>query len=153
METGVGKKVYSPDVSNYELDGETTVFKTASSLLVGPVRIVSRVMHNIMILPANLLASYAQGLLMVSAVMFLLGVVDYIVFQKWPLLISQVPAMLLALHLSKKAKRAIEVAQDKREVDINDAEVVEMCNGIYDELDAVIGEKFSDEIAEEEEED
>lgn len=132
-------KVYSPDLQSFSLEGRSGIFGTLASLIVGPIRVISRVAHNVMILPADLLASYAEGLLITGIIFELLGIVDYIFFDKWPLLVSQVPVIASALHLKAKARRAIVISETKHEVEIDTDQVTELCNTIYGELDAIVG--------------
>lgn len=133
------RKVYSPDISEYSFEGTEGLFKTVSSIFIGPLRLLMRVMHNIMILPAELLASYSNALLLVSGAMAVLGILDYLVFHKWPLLVSQIPAICIALWFRKKASSAVARSEELREVNINVDEVQEMCNEIYKELDSMLG--------------
>lgn len=138
---GLGDKVYSPDLQTYELEGTTGLFGTIASLVVGPIRIVSRVMHNIMILPANLLDDYARGLLVISILFTGLGLADLIVFRKWPLVVSQIPVLIIAAVLRQRTSKAAIVAAQKREVEIDDEQVQELANSLYRELDIVIGKE------------
>lgn len=138
-DVGLGDKVYSPDLQTFELEGPSGVFGTVASVLVGPIRLVMRCAHNIMILPANLLASYAEGLLIVSAIMLTVGVFDFLLLGKWPLLVSQVPLIILAVKLKASASKAVVKAQEKAEVEIDTEKVEELCNTIYDEIDAALG--------------
>ncbi len=132
-------KVYSPDITPYSMEGADGVYNTISSILIGPIRLLIRVPHNIMILPANLLDSYATGLLQVGAIMGLLGVIDYIIFHKWPLLVSQIPVLFIAYSMKKKASHAVRKSDELREVDINFQEVKDMCETVYTELDNALG--------------
>lgn len=140
-DVGLGDKVYSPDLQTYELEGPTGVFGTIASLVVGPIRIVSRVMHNLMVLPANLLDDYARGLFLVSAIFTAVGFADLIVFRKWPLLVSQFPALAISAVLMKKTSRAVTVAAQKREVEIDDQQVQDLANSLFKELDVVVGKE------------
>lgn len=138
-DVGLGDKVYSPDLQTFELEGPTGIFGTLASIIVGPLRLLMRVTHNIVILPANLLASYADGLLLVGAVLTALGVVDFLVFRKWPLLVSQLPVIILAIKLKAAASKAVLQAEEKHEVEIDTTQVEKLCNTIYGELDEVLG--------------
>lgn len=140
-DVGLGDKVYSPDLQTFELEGPSGVFGTLASILVGPIRLLLRVMHNIMILPANLLASYADGLFVVGALMLGAGVFDFIVYHKWPLLVSQIPVMILAIKLKAGASKAVASSLEKTEVEIDVEQVEELCNSITDELDAIVGKE------------
>lgn len=134
------RKVYSPDITPYSMEGKSGVFGTLISLFVAPIRIVSRVMHNIFVLPANLVKDYANSLLVVGIVLEIIGVIDLLLFQKWPLCVSQVPVIWYALQLKNQAAKSVIVATKKREVDIDTEEVEELCNTIYKELDNIIKE-------------
>lgn len=136
-----GQKVYSPDLQLFSLEGKSGVFGTIASFIVGPIRLLSRVAHNVMILPANLLASYAEGLFFCGLVLGVLGVVDYLVYDKWPLIVSQVPVLMLARHFKQRAKRAVVISQTKHEVEIDNEQVSTLCNTIYDELDQIVGKE------------
>lgn len=132
-------KVYSPDLQTFSLEGRSGIFGTLASLIVGPIRVISRVAHNVMILPADLLASYAEGLLIVGVVLEVIGIADYVFWHKWPLMVSQLPVIASAIHLKAKAKKAIVIAETKHEVEIDLDQVTELCNTIYQELDAIVG--------------
>lgn len=140
-DVGLGDKVYSPDLQTFELEGPSGVFGTLASVLVGPIRLLMRVMHNIMILPANLLASYADGLFIVGALMLGAGVFDLLVYGKWPLLVSQIPVMILAVKLKAGASKAVKSSTEKTEVEIDVEKVEELCNSITAELDSIIGKE------------
>lgn len=133
------RKVYSPDIQEFSFEGMNGLLSIIFSLLIGPIRLLMRVMHNIMILPAELLASYANSLLLVSGSMMVLGIIDYLLYHKWPLLVSQIPTICIALWFRKKASSAVARSEELREVNINVEEVQEMCGKIYDELDSMLG--------------
>lgn len=127
-------KVYSPDITPYSLEGRSGVFGTLVSIFVGPVRIVSRVTHNILVLPANLRLDYANSLITVGFGMLGLGVVDLTLYKKWPLIVSQIPILYYAFRLRKQARKSVTVATQKREVDIDVKEVEVLCNTIFQDL-------------------
>lgn len=115
MEEDTGKrKVYSPDITPYSMEGNSGLFGTISSLIVGPIRLVSRVMHNIFVLSADMQKDYAEALIRMSVVFGFIGVCDFFVFHKWPLLIAQIPALILGLRLKNQAQRSLSIAQEKR---------------------------------------
>lgn len=140
-ETGVGRKVYSPDVKNYSLEGMSGIYGTVASLFVGPIRLLLRVMHNLMILPVGLLKSYSSGLLFVGIVMEVLGIIDYVAFHKWPLFVSQIPIIVIAIILNQRVARAEKRIEKIREVEIDVERVEELCGTIYDELDNIVGKE------------
>lgn len=131
-------KVYSPDLQPYSFEGRSGIFGTLLAFAVAPVRVVTRVVHNVFIMPANMLGDYAKSLLLVSCVLLGLGVLDMIMFGKWPLLVSQVPALYYALRLKAQSAKSVQAAMTKREVDIDTSQVEELCSSIYDELNEVI---------------
>lgn len=128
------RKVYSPDLKPYSFEGSSGVVNTILSVFVGPIRFISRVMHNIFVLPANLQMDYAQTLQIVSLVLLAFGLVLVIFDGKWSLLVSQIPVLVYATRLKAKAKRSTALAQSKREVEIDLDEVGDLCNSIYPEL-------------------
>ena len=139
LETGYGEKVYSPDLKVFDLDDKSTILNIIASIVVGPVRLLLRVSHNIMILPANLLGTYASGLLFVGITMAVLGIIDWLVFKHWPLIVSQVPVIACAIHMKVKSRNALDLDDNKYEVEIDNSQVEAMCNNIYDELNLIIG--------------
>lgn len=132
-------KVYSPDIEPFSLEGELGLFNSISSIFVGPIRLLIHIPHNIMILPANLLEEYAMGLLIVGSILLLLGIFDYLLFKKWVLFASQIPVIFVALSFKKKASFAVEKNNTPREVDIDYAEVKDVCMTVYDEIDSALG--------------
>lgn len=134
-DVGLGDKVYSPDLSNFELEGPSGVFGTIASFVTGPIRLVTRVFHNIPILPADLQKEYFNSLLFTSVAVTLIGVVDFVVYRKWPLLLSQLPLIFLSIKQSNKAARVLSQAQVKREVDIDQQQVAELCESVYDKIE------------------
>ena len=142
----LGSKVYSPDIDNYSMEGSSGIYGTVASIFVGPLRLVHRVTHNIMILPANLQVSYASGLLTLSSIMIVIGIFDLIFMRHWPLLVSQIPVVFVALALRKSARRAVISSSEMREVNINTEQVEQLCDTIYGKLDAIVGK---DEIEDE----
>ena len=134
------RKYYSPDIVPYSLEGRSGVFGTLSSIAVAPIRLVSRVMHNIQILPAPLLKDYAESLLLVGGALLIIGIIDWFVFNKWPLMVSQVPVLILAFVFRSRAIASAAQAEEKREVDINVEQVESLCSEIYGELDKIMEE-------------
>lgn len=139
-DVGLGEKVYSPDLQTFELDGPTGVFGVVAALLVGPLRLITRVVHNVMILPADLLASYASGLFVVGAIMTVIGAIDLVFYRRWPMLVSQIVVLGLAIMLKSKARVASEKADVKAEIEIDDKKVEDLCNSLVPQLDAIIKE-------------
>lgn len=133
-------KVYSPDIQVYNFDGNSGIFGTLLSLIVGPVRVVSRVMHNIFILPAEFVAEYGKSLLLTAAVLEAIGIIDFLFYNRWPLAVSQLPLFYLSYRFMKYGKKSAEIADEKREVDINLTEVEEKCKEIYDDLNEIVKE-------------
>lgn len=132
-------KVYSPDVTPYSFEGESYFLGTVLSFLVAPIRLITRVMHNIFILSADLQIGYANSLLIVSCAMTAIAVVDAMLYNKWPLLVSQPPLILLALWLRKRAKQSASLAEAKRVIEIDDAVVEERCEQALDEINKILG--------------
>lgn len=140
-DVGLGDKVYTPDLQTYELEGPTGIFGTVASILVGPLRLVLRVVHNIMILPAHLLRVYAEGLFIASSTFAVIGLLYWIFTGRWFLFVSELPMIGVAFLINKRALNAMQVAEEKRKVEINTKQVEELCNSIYEELDAAQGEE------------
>ncbi len=134
------QKVYSPDIKPYSFEGRSGVFGTLLSFIVAPIRITTRVMHTIFILPANMQETYANGLFWVSAIMLVLGLADLVLYHKWPLVVSQIPCLYYAVKLKGQASLSTQKAQAKREVDINFDEVETLCNTVYDDLEKIVKE-------------
>lgn len=137
---GDGMKVYSPDIKPYSFEGRSGVFGTLLSIIVAPIRITTRVMHTIFILPADMQVEYANSLYLMSIIMGVIGVVDLFVYKKWPLLVSQIPVLYYATRLRNQAQKSTAIAQAKREVDIDRDQVGELCNTIYDDLEQIFKE-------------
>lgn len=138
-ESGLKDYVYSPDLKNRSLEGQEGAFNTIASFLVGPVRLLLRVVHNIFILPSDMLLEYANGVFLVGVVMLAVGVFDYIAYRRWPLMVSQVIVLFIAFWMRKRAVSGIEAAKAKREVELDTAQVEEFCDQIYGELNTIIG--------------
>lgn len=138
-------KVYSPDMQVYEFEGKTGLFGTIASIVVGPVRLIMRVLGNIMVLPTRLMLSYSEGLLIVSGMLLFIGAIDIIVYGKWPLLVSQIPALILALRLRAKSILLTKTIDIKSEVQIDTKQVEDLCNSAIVEFDAIIGKDDSDD--------
>ena len=139
----MNKKLYSPDIKVFSFDGPSGIFNIMSSLLVGPLRVIMRVMHNITLLPATLLEDYANTLMITGGALTLLGVLDLIVFGKWPLVVSQIPVLCLAWYLKSKSNRSIVAHRERREVVIDEEALKSICESVYDKIDAEIGESNS----------
>lgn len=131
-------KTYSPEIKSFSLDDKGAV-NLVAALFVSPIRFVVRVMHNICVLPANLLKDYANGLQLVGFVMLAIGVIDFVLYRRWPLLVSQIPVIMLASSLKKKASKAVSIAAKKDSVDIDYSKVEEILNTVYDRVDNAIG--------------
>ena len=133
-------KVYSPDIHAYSMEGRSGIFGTLLSFIVAPFRVITRIMHNIFILPANLLNDYADALMLTSIVLGLIGILDLVIYKKWSLLLSQFPALYYANVVKKQAKKSTQLALEKREVDIDNEQVEALCNTVFQELNEVIKE-------------
>lgn len=134
------RKVYSPDIVPYSFEGKGWALGTFASIVVAPIRLVSRVMHNVFIMPAGLMADYAEGLLIVAGATALLGLADLLLFHKWVLLFSQLPLFPVALRLRKSAVKAEKLSKEQRIVDMDEVQVEELLETVYDELEKVIKE-------------
>lgn len=132
------KKVYSPDVVPYSFEGESYLLGTFMSIVVAPIRIVSRVLHNIVILPGDMQLGYSNSLLIVSSILMVIGLLDAMLVGKWPLFISQIPVLLYAMYLKKQAMLSLRKKNVKRDIEINTEVVEEMCNSIYDDINNVL---------------
>lgn len=135
---GKGKKVYSPDITSFSFEGNEGIAHIFAYVLVAPFRIVSRVMHNILILPANLQEQYARGLLIIGGFMTLLGAIDLIVFKKWVLLVSQLPVFIISHKMKQSAQYAIEQQAEEPIIDVDREEVNAMAESVYEELDKIL---------------
>lgn len=133
------QKVYAPDIDNYEFEGRSGLFGTVAALFVGPVRLVMRVVHNIVILPVDFLPSYVSALSLVSASMTVLGIIDYLAFHRWPLLVSQLPVFIYGRYLRHRIKMSASSSEGVREVEIDTEQIEAACNSITDELDTIVG--------------
>lgn len=133
-----GKKVYSPDITTYSFEGTDGVSRTFAYAIVAPFRIVSRVMHNICILPADLSERYADGLLIIATIMSVLGLIDLFVFHKWVLIVSQLPLFPIAFKMRNSARIAIDQQAEDPIIDVDKVKVTEMATEVYDELDKIL---------------
>lgn len=134
------RKVYSPDIHPYSFEGSSGLLNTISYLIVAPFRLVSRVMHNIFVMPANIQDEFAEGLFVVALLTSILGVVDLVFYHKWVLLISQLPLFPVAYYVRKKALAAKEVAKSKRTVEIDYDQVEELVSTVYNDLNKIVKE-------------
>lgn len=128
------RKVYSPDITPYSFEGRGGLFHTIAYFIVSPFRLISRVMHNIFVMPANIQDEFAEGLLVVAACVSVLGLIDLLVYHKWVLLVSQLPLFPIAIKVRKNALEAKEIASTSRTVDIDTEQVSALVEGVYDEL-------------------
>ena len=103
-------------------------------------RSVSRVMHNIFVMPANIQDEFAEGLFVVALLTSILGVVDLVLYHKWVLLVSQLPLFPVAYYVRKKALTAKEVAKSKRTVEIDYDQVEELVSTVYNDLNKIVKE-------------
>lgn len=140
MDEQRGTKVYSPDIKPYSMEGKGGLLRTISYIIVAPIRLVSRVMHNIFVMPANIQDEFAEGLMVVAGLTAILGLVDLIVFKKWVLLVSQLPLFPIAYKVRKDALSAKVVAKEKPVVDIDKAEVAALATTVYDDLEKIMKE-------------
>lgn len=132
------RKVYSPDITSFKFEGSEGISKIVSYVLVAPFRIVSRVMHNIFILPANLEGQFADGLFVIAGIMTVLGLVDLIAFHKWVLLVSQLPLFPLGYKMRQSSAIAMEQQEEENIIDVDKQEVRRQALEVYDELDKII---------------
>lgn len=127
-------KVYSPDIKPFSMEGKSGIIGLVTSLIVGPIRVTSRVMHNIGILPANLMQEYSKGLFVCCGFMSTVGILELIFAHKWPLIVSQIPVAYLAYRLKYISERSVTLSQEKREVSIDEEKVESLVNEIYSEI-------------------
>lgn len=140
MSDSTKRKVYSPDIVLYSFDGKGWVLGTITSILIAPFRLVSRVMHNIFVMPADIQDKYAEGLFVVAGLVSLLGFIDFIFFHKWVLLVSQLPLFPLAYKIRKSALKAKSISKKKRVVDVDYDELEKLAEAVYDDLNKIIKE-------------
>lgn len=139
MDDKSNPKVYSPDIHPYSMEGRSGIFGTLLSFVVAPIRITTRVIHNIFILPANLQEDYADALTTTSLVIGCIGIIDLFMYKKWCLTFSQIPTLYFAYVLKKQARKSTQIALEKREVDIDTEQVQTLCNTVFSELNEIIG--------------
>lgn len=132
------RKVYSPDITPYSFEGKGGLFNTISYFIVSPFRLISRVMHNIFVMPANIQDEFAEGLLVVACCVTVLGLIDLIVYHKWVLLVSQLPLFPIAIKIRKNALEAKDIASTSRTVDIDTEQVAHLIETVYDDLNNVV---------------
>lgn len=129
-------KVYSPDIKTYSMEGTSGLFNTLLSFIVGPIRLVTRVMHNIFVIPADLQYEYAKSLFTCSMILMVIGIIDFVVARKWPLAISQIVPLVYAVRLQRHAKHSTVKAKEKREVEIDVEQVESLCSEVYGEIES-----------------
>lgn len=134
-----GDLVYSPDLQTYDLAGSRGLLSTVSSFIIGPIRLVSRVSTNIAVLPLSLAEAYGNSLLLVGTLFAAIGLVDLLVFKKWPLIVSQLPVIAYGLHLRVYSKRSTIKAREKREVVVDTATLNNFCNTTEAEIASALG--------------
>lgn len=132
------EKVYSPDIKPYSFEGRSGLFGTLLSFIMAPIRIVTRVMHNIFVIPANLLEGFAMKWFYVSIVLLVIGLADLFLQKKWPLAVSQLPGIYLSLRLAKQARNSTEIAREKPEVSIDIEQVTQECNKVLKDFDDIL---------------
>ena len=129
---------YAPDIEIFDLEGSAGIVNTLISFVVGPVRLVLRVTHNIMTLPAPMLYSFANSLLLVSTIFGAIGLLDFLVYKKWPLLVSQVISALVAILIRQKTAASVDFDEIVREVEIDNEQVEELVGSLYDRIDTKV---------------
>lgn len=140
---GVGEFIYAPDVMVQELDGKHNLIFSLVSVIISPVRVCLRVMHNIAIMPAKLKKEFLNELITVSIAMEAIGLVNLFLNHKWPLAISQIPVLLYAYRARNTVVIAVEKDAEVTEVDIDSEQIEQMCVSVYDKLDSVLEEDSS----------
>ena len=135
-----GDLVYSPDLQTFDLSGNRGLLSTASSFIVGPIRLVIRVTTNLFMLPSHLVGTYANSLVITSAVFTILGAIDLLMFRKWPLIVSQVIPWVVAFKLKLLARvHKSDDPMPKHNIDIDVNALNNYCNQIEGELNAALG--------------
>jgi len=134
-------KTYSPDIAVYSFEETSAIYKTISSVLIGPLRLVMRVLHNIPLLPPKLFREYVNGLFIVILAFSVVGFIDYVFFNHWPLLVSQAISLVIAWWLKSKCHNGPDAEEEMREVEIDLDQVDKCCNQIYKRLDAIVGDE------------
>lgn len=134
-----GDLVYSPDLQTYDLAGSRGLLSTVSSFIIGPIRLVSRVSTNIAILPSSLTKAFGNSLLIVGGCFSLLGLVDLLLFKKWPLLVSQVPVIIYGLQQRRSGESSLKKEKAKREVVVDTEALNDYCNTLETEIHKALG--------------
>lgn len=133
---------YSKDISEFELGGLSGVIGTIASFVVSPIRVTSRVCHNIILTPPSMLKTYGASLLGVSIATFVLGVLDSLVYGKPYLLLASLASAFIGWFIFKRGARYKSLEGDKRIVQIDNGEIETLCNSIYDEIEEVLSNEF-----------
>lgn len=135
-----GDLVYSPDLQTFDLAGDRGLLSTIASFIVGPIRLTIRVTTNIFLLPAELKGKYANSLLLTGIFLELLGLVDLLVYKKWPLFVSQIPVIAMAIQMRLSAKQHHDdVITAKKEINVDTDALNDYCNTLEKELDTALG--------------
>ncbi len=140
MDESKSTKVYSPDIRPYSFEGKGGLLSTISYTIVAPIRLVSRIMHNIFVMPANIQDEFAEGLMVVAGCTAVLGLIDLILYGKWLLLVTQLPLFPIAYKIRQRALSSKAAAREKRTVDIDIAQVTKLSNSVFDDLDKILKE-------------
>lgn len=135
---GLGRYVYSSDMRTFDLDGNHSIIMSLVSLLISPVRITLRVMHNIMSMPNALKQVYVKEMLRTSLILELIGLVDFIVYKRWVLVVSQIPVILYAYRAKSRISMAVARDEEVTEVEIDTSMVEELCGTVYDDIDKAL---------------
>lgn len=136
---GLGDYVYSQDLVTFDIDGNHSLIFTIISVIISPIRLIMRSVHNIVIMPDTLKLHYYEELLKISAILAAIGLIDLVVYHKWVLIISQIPVILYSL----KRIPSLKIIEEKEEVELQEIEIdtkkVEVeCNKIFDILDDIL---------------
>lgn len=131
---GMDDLVYSTDIQVTDLEGSNALVHSIAAIAFAPIRILLKVLHNIMILPADLMLIYAESLLMISSIMLGIGILNLFFNRSVLLLLCEIPVVLLSLLWKRKASTSVVVSNKRNVISIDTNAIEDVCNSVYDKI-------------------
>lgn len=137
----IGDLVYTQDLITTELSLDKSIGHIVASLAFGPIRLITKVASNILLLPPELIKQYIKNVLFLATGITFISLIHSIFKGSINMLIITVLNYPIPLFLLYKLEKKDKKEDKKISISINTQPIEDECNKIYKELDEIVKEE------------
>lgn len=137
----IGDFVYSQDLTTTELSLNKAIGHIIASLAIGPIRLITKVASNILLLPYDLLKQYIEHVLFIITSLIFISLIHATFSGRINLLLITILFYPIPLFILYKLTQKKKPIYKKKSISVDFQPLEEECNKIYEELDKIIMEE------------